>query len=176
MLLILIIGLGIFTLWRDYQDASACGEFLHAVVGGIDCRGCRRRFVMDALANHLLGLQWPLTDGQINDELSLLVDSGPLNGPLSVSAEDRHWSLPEAAFQDIDRQPPQDVGRKVWLPVIRRYQYPKGKWLIVDALVPLISQRDYFYSLGYKFDIFHADRPVPDMCGHPRSVPENLKT
>lgn len=169
-LLILIIGLGIFTLWRDYQDRQRAVSFrtqlLAASIAGSAGNVLeQRRFAMDALANHLLGLQWPLTDAQVNDELSRFVDSGPLNGALFVGAGDRHWSLPEAAFQGVDRQPPQNIGRdiwfeaslqqggKLWLPVFRRYQCPNGKWLTIGALVPLTSQRDYFNSLGYQFDI-----------------------
>ncbi|MHC8287261.1 PAS domain-containing sensor histidine kinase [Pseudomonas sp. XS1P51] len=172
-LLILIVGLGSLTLWRDFEERQRAVSFrtqvLAAAIAGYTATALeQRRFAMDALANHLLGLDWPLTDSQVSHELAQFVGSDPQNGPLFVSAEERHWSLYDAAFQGVDWQPPQGVGRDVWfqaslqrgdkllLPVFRRYQCPNGKWLTVGALVPLTQQRDYFSSRGYTFNISHV--------------------
>ncbi|MBK5351345.1 PAS domain S-box protein [Pseudomonas sp. TH41] len=169
-LLIFIIGLGSMTLWRDHEDrkraVSVRTQLVGATIAGYTATALeQRRFAMDALANHLLGLDWPLTDAQVDSELARFVDSDPRRGPLFVSAGERHWSLPGEAFQGVDWHPSPDVGRepwfeaglqrgdKLWLPVFRRYECPNGRWLTVGALVPLTNQRDYFSRLGYTFDI-----------------------
>lgn len=169
-LICLIVGLGSLSLWRDYQDRQRTMAFrtqvLTASIAGHLANALeQRRFAMDALANHLLNLDWPLTDDQVGTELLRFVHSDPQNGPLMVGAGQKHWALPEAAYQGIDWLPPEGVGRdvwfgasrqvggKLWLPVFRRYQCPNGKWLTVGALMPLTTQRDYFSSLGYNFDI-----------------------
>ncbi|EJN34233.1 PAS domain S-box [Pseudomonas sp. GM78] len=169
-LISLIIGLGSLSLWRDFEDQQRTmtvrTQVLAAAIAGHLANELEQRtFAMDALANHLLNLDWPLTDAQVGTELLRFVDSDPQNGPLMVSAGQQHWALPEAAFQGIDWQPPKDAGRgvwfgasrhmngKLWLPVFRRYECPNGKWLTVGALMPLTSQRDYFSGLGYTFDI-----------------------
>nr|WP_256669122.1 PAS domain S-box protein [Pseudomonas sp. C2B4] len=169
-LLSLIVGLGSLSLWRDYHDrqrtmAVRTQVLTAAITGHLANVLEQRRFAMDALANHLLNLQWPLTDAEVGTELVRFVHSDPQNGPLLVGAGQRHWALPEAAYQGIDWQPPKDAGQelwfgpsrqldgKLWLPVFRRYRCPNGQWLTVGALVPLTSQRDYFFSLGYNFDV-----------------------
>ncbi|MGE8065865.1 PAS domain S-box protein [Pseudomonas sp. NPDC089569] len=169
-MLSLILGLGGLSLWRDWQDRQRSmglrtQVLAAAVAGHLGNELEQRRFAMDALANHLLNLDWPLTDAQVGTELVRFVGSDPQSGPLMVGAGDKHWALPEVAYRDIDWQPNEEVGRKVWfgasrqlngklwLPVFRRYECPNGKWLTVGALLPLTSQRDYFASLGYTFDI-----------------------
>lgn len=169
-LLILVVGMGGFTLWHDYQDRQRTvglrTQLLADSIAGYAATALeQRRFAMDALANHLLGLEWPLTDAQVSDELARFVHSDPQGGALFVGAHERHWSLPDKAFQGVDWQPPQNSdsdiwfepslqrGGKIWLPVFRRYQCPNGNWLTVGALVPLTGQRDYFSSLGYTFDV-----------------------
>jgi len=168
-LLVLIIGLGSLTLWRDYHDRQRAVGFrtqllAASIVGYVSTALEQRRFAMDALANHLLGLNWPLTDVRVSNELARFVGSDPQGGSLFVAVGERHWSLPSAAFEGVDL-PGQGEGRdvwfgaslkrgnKVWLPVFRRYPCPDGKWLTVGALVSLTNQRDYFSSLGFTFDI-----------------------
>lgn len=169
-LLSLIVGLGSLSLWRDYHDRQRTmavrTQVLAAAISGHLANVLeQRRFAMDALANHLINLDWPLTDHQVGTELVRFVHSDPQNGPLMVGAGEKNWALPEASFHGIDWLPPEGAGRelwfgasrqlngKLWLPAFRRYQCPNGKWLTVGALVPLTSQRDYFSSLGYNFDV-----------------------
>jgi PAS domain S-box-containing protein len=170
VLLIIIIGLGGLMLWRDFQDrqrtVSVRTQLFAAAIAGYTATALeQRRFAMDALANHLLSLDWPLTDAQVSSELARFVHSDPQGGAMFVAAQERHWALPNAAYLGVNSQPPQGIGHepwfeasvkqgdKLWLPVFRRYQCPDGNWLTVGAMVPLTGQRDYFSSLGYTFDV-----------------------
>jgi hypothetical protein len=114
-LLILIVGLGSLMLWRDFEDRQRTvalrTQLLTASIAGYTATALeQRRFAMDALAAHLLGLEWPLSDAQISSELTRFVHSDPQGGALFVAAHDRHWALPGAAFQGVDWQPPEGVG------------------------------------------------------------------
>lgn len=179
-LIVLVIGLGSWNLSRDLQDRQRAVAFrtqvLAASIAGYTSTAMQqRRLGMDALAQHLLGLTWPLEESRVQEELASFVSSDPQKNPLIVTTGQRHWALPEIPFDTIDLSPGQGDGRKVWIgdrlrlngqlwfPMLRRYLNPDGQWLTVGALVPLTTIEDYLNSLGFKPGIAVA---LLDTQGH----------
>ncbi|WP_166365802.1 PAS domain S-box protein [Pseudomonas akapageensis] len=164
-LIVLVAGLGNWTLWRDFQDrqstASMRTRILAAAVAGYTTTALQqRRLSMDVLARHLSALPWPLDDGQTREELERFVDADPQRNPLLVIAAGQRWSLPDLPGGELERLPVQRVGPSIWfadrlqlngkswLPVFRRYRHPDGEWFTVGALVPLEAVQGFIESLG----------------------------
>ncbi len=164
-LVMLVVGLGSWTLWRDFQDRQSAVSFrtqgLAAAIAGYTAAVMQqRRLSMDALADHLLGLAWPLEAAQVKPELQRFVSSDPQRTPLFVSAGLKRWALPEIPTDNVALFPPHSeepavwlggqlqLHGRLWLPMFRSYQHPNGEWLTAGALVPMAILRDHLNSIG----------------------------
>lgn len=169
-LIVLIIGLGCLTLWRDYQDrlraVSARTQLLTVTIADYTSNVMQqRRSVMDVLAYHLLDSQWPLKEAPVNEELARLASAVPEIGSLFVSIGDKRWTTSDDAFDGVQWHASSEgdgevrlgsgVRRngKVWLPMLRRYRHKDGEWLTIGTLIPLVFPRRYFDNLGVTTDL-----------------------
>ncbi|MDB6141899.1 MAG: domain S-box [Pseudomonas sp.] len=169
ILLFLILGLGCWTLWRDYQErmrsVTIRTQLLTASIADYTSSVMlQRRLIMEVLAQHLLSSEWPLNDAVVTDELARLGSVSSGVNALIVSVGKKQWTLSDAVFEGVDWRASEDgegvwLGTafrrngKIWLPMLRRYRQKDGKWLTIGTLVPLVFPQRYFDNLGLTSDL-----------------------
>ncbi|MFV0934018.1 PAS domain S-box protein [Pseudomonas jessenii] len=169
ILLMLIIGLGCWTLWCDYQDrmrsVTIRTQLLTASIADYTSSVMlQRRLVIEVLAEHLLNSEWPLNDVVVTEELKRLGRVSPDVNALIVSVGEKQWTPPDAAFDGVDWRASRGgegtwLGTgfrrngKIWLPLLHRYGQKNGEWLTIGTLVPLVFPQRYFDNLGLTSEI-----------------------